>query len=192
MSDDRLTALRVLHVNGCTRCSVLAKNRRRVVFGEGSGPLMIIGEAPGLEEDAKGRPFVGASGKRLDSWLQQAGVSRSSVFITNILKCHPPMNRDPLPEEISACAPFLHTQIFLLQPQRILTLGRFAGRFVSGCDDASMGHLQECKDLSYTFPGAKSFSCPVTALPHPSFALRQRDPEIDQNAIRRIRADCAV
>jgi len=96
----------------------------------GTGPcpadVMIVGEAPGFNEDMQGKPFVGAAGKLLDTLLAQIGLSRESVFITNVLKCRPPQNRDPMPHEAEACLPYLRAQFKLLQPKVVLVLGRHA------------------------------------------------------------------
>jgi len=111
----------------CTACS-LAKGRTRVVPGEGpeDAKVMFIGEAPGQNEDRQGRPFVGAAGQFLEELIALAGLKRSQVYICNVIKCRPPGNRDPLPTEISACRPWLDQQIALVQPQVIVTLGRFS------------------------------------------------------------------
>lgn len=111
----------------CTRCE-LSKTRTRSVPGEGPADahLMLIGEAPGWNEDQQGRPFVGAAGKFLEELLGLAGLTRGEVFITNVVKSRPPGNRDPLPDEIAACAPFLERQIETIDPDVIVTLGRFS------------------------------------------------------------------
>jgi uracil-DNA glycosylase family 4 len=111
----------------CTRC-LLHRGRTRSVPGEGPGDaaIMFIGEAPGFHEDQQGRPFVGAAGKFLEELLESIGLKREDVFITNVIKCRPPGNRDPLPEEIEACKPYLDRQIELLQPKLVVTLGRFS------------------------------------------------------------------
>ncbi len=111
----------------CTRC-LLHRGRTRSVPGEGPGDagIMFIGEAPGFHEDQQGRPFVGAAGKFLEELLEGIGLKREDVFITNVIKCRPPGNRDPLPEEIEACKPYLDRQIELLQPELVVTLGRFS------------------------------------------------------------------
>jgi len=108
----------------CTKCP-LHKSRKNAVPGEGSpnAKIMLIGEAPGYWEDVKGKPFVGAAGKFLDTLLAEAGVSRAQVFIGNILKCRPPNNREPTPSEIQKCTPFLDRQITTIKPQIIITLG---------------------------------------------------------------------
>ncbi len=102
---------------------------------------MIVGEAPGQYEDQQGEPFVGAAGKLLDQLLRGIGLSRSEVFITNVLKCRPPGNRDPQPEEVETCSPYLEQQLRLIQPQVVLILGRFAlGRLLPGHDSISRVH----------------------------------------------------
>ncbi len=114
-------------IRSCTRCP-LHQTRTRAVPGEGPAQprVMLIGEAPGFYEDRSGRPFVGAAGRFLNALLARAGLTREEVFITNIVKCRPPRNRDPLPAEVEACKPYLEEQIRLLNPQVIVTLGRFA------------------------------------------------------------------
>jgi uracil-DNA glycosylase family 4 len=117
----------------CTTCA-LAKGRTQVVFGSGSpnADLMFVGEAPGFHEDQQGVPFVGQAGKLLDTLLGGIGLTRADVFVANVLKCRPPGNRDPLPEEIAACEPHLFRQIELIQPKLVATLGNFATKLLSG------------------------------------------------------------
>jgi DNA polymerase len=117
----------------CTRCA-LAQGRTQVVFGSGSptADLMFVGEAPGFHEDQQGVPFVGQAGKLLDKLLGGIGLTRADVFVANVLKCRPPGNRDPLPEEIAACEPHLFRQIELIQPTLVATLGNFATKLLSG------------------------------------------------------------
>jgi len=111
----------------CTRCK-LCQTRKHVVPGSGSptAQVVFIGEGPGAQEDAKGLPFVGASGKFLDEMLGSIGLKRDDVFIANVVKCRPPNNRDPEKEEILACMPFLQRQIKVIAPKIIVTLGRFS------------------------------------------------------------------
>lgn len=111
----------------CARC-LLHRGRTKAVPGEGpqDAGIMFIGEAPGFHEDQQGRPFVGAAGRFLEELLESIGLTREDVFITNVIKCRPPGNRDPLPEEIEACEPYLDRQIELLQPKLVVTLGRFS------------------------------------------------------------------
>src|SRR6187401_3439560 len=118
---------------GCTRCA-LAQGRTQVVFGSGSpnADLMFVGEAPGFHEDQQGVPFVGQAGKLLDKLLGGIGLTRADVFVANVLKCRPPGNRDPLPEEIAACEPHLFRQIELIEPKVVATLGNFATKLLSG------------------------------------------------------------
>jgi DNA polymerase len=120
-------------VAGCTRCA-LAQGRTQVVFGSGSpaADLMFVGEAPGFHEDKQGVPFVGAAGKLLSKLLEGIGMSRDEVYIANVLKCRPPGNRDPQPEEIQACEGHLFRQVELIQPKLICTLGNFATKLLSG------------------------------------------------------------
>ncbi len=114
-------------VKVCPKCE-LARARTNAVPGEGNphGRIMLIGEGPGWHEDQQGRPFVGAAGKFLNELLALAGLQREDVFITNVVKCRPPGNRDPLPDEIAACAPYLDRQIAAINPDVIVTLGRFS------------------------------------------------------------------
>ena len=118
---------------GCTRCR-LAETRTQVVFGVGNpeADLMFVGEAPGFHEDKQGYPFVGQAGKLLDRLLAGIGLSRADVYIANVLKCRPPGNRDPVPDEIESCEPHLFRQIELIQPLVIATLGNFATKLLSG------------------------------------------------------------
>jgi uracil-DNA glycosylase family 4 len=111
----------------CTRC-LLHRGRTKAVPGQGpeDADIMFIGEAPGFHEDQQGLPFVGAAGKFLEELLEDIGLTREKVFIANVIKCRPPGNRDPLPEEIEACKPFLDRQIELIQPKLVVTLGRFS------------------------------------------------------------------
>ena len=117
---------------GCTRCAELAATRTSVVFGAGNADaeLMFVGEAPGANEDLQGLPFVGAAGKLLETLLGEIGLSRAEVFIANVLKCRPPGNRDPRPGEIENCTPYLISQIELVAPRVICTLGNFATKLL--------------------------------------------------------------
>jgi DNA polymerase len=116
-------------MQSCQNC-FLHRYRTHLVFGAGNpeAKLMLIGEAPGREEDLQGRPFVGAAGKILTEGLSQVGLSREEVYIANILKCRPPGNRDPLPEEIGSCFPYLESQIEIIGPRIICALGKFAAQ----------------------------------------------------------------
>lgn len=121
-------------VSVCVNCA-LHESRKKSVPGEGpaDAEIMFIGEGPGFHENEQGRPFVGASGKFLDQLLAQAGVTRSEVFVANVVKCRPPENRDPLPDELSACDAYLERQIAAINPSIIVTLGRFSmGKYTQG------------------------------------------------------------
>jgi DNA polymerase len=117
----------------CTKCA-LATGRTQVVFGSGNpnAELMFVGEAPGFHEDQQGVPFVGQAGKLLERLLDGIGLTRADVYIANVLKCRPPGNRDPLPEEIASCEPHLFRQIELIEPTLVATLGNFATKLLSG------------------------------------------------------------
>ncbi len=156
-------------IRRCKACQ-LGSLRKNAVPGEGAAnPLvMVIGEGPGGGEDETGRPFVGRAGQYLDKWLAAIGLSRENeVFIGNVIKCRPPNNRDPEAEEMEACLPYLLKQIELLQPKSILCLGRFAGRKISGDEQASLsrmrGSLHSFKNI------------PVVVTYHPSAVLRNAE-----------------
>jgi uracil-DNA glycosylase family 4 len=119
----------VSEILSCTRCP-LYSSRTRAVPGEGplNASIMFVGEAPGRSEDLEGRPFVGSAGKLLDSLLSSIGVERGSVYITNVVKCRPPGNREPFDSEVRACNPYLRRQISMIKPKIIVALGRIAGR----------------------------------------------------------------
>jgi uracil-DNA glycosylase family 4 len=132
---DRASALRAYaeETASCSRCP-LAAGRTQVVFGVGdsNAELMFVGEAPGFHEDKQGIPFVGQAGKLLDRLLAGIGLERSDVYISNVLMCRPPGNRDPQPDEISACEPHLWRKIELIEPRVVATLGNFATKLLSG------------------------------------------------------------
>lgn len=154
-------------VSVCQKC-ILGRSRTRAVPGEGppDAKIMFIGEAPGYYEDQQARPFVGAAGKLLEEMLGAIGLKRRDVYITNILKCRPPNNRDPLPDEIAACGDYLDRQIALIQPRVICTLGRFsmAKFFPPGSMRALHGRT------------ARHGAVTCYALYHPAAALR--DPRL--------------
>src|SRR5919108_876813 len=118
----------------CTRCPQLASTRQTVVFGSGNADadLMFVGEAPGANEDKQGLPFVGQAGRLLDTLLEEIGLTRADVFVCNTLKCRPPGNRDPLPQEIDSCQDYLFRQIELIEPRVICTLGNFSTKLLRG------------------------------------------------------------
>ncbi len=131
-------------IRACTLCGLHATRTQAV---PGTGPahaqIMIVGEAPGANEDLQGKPFVGQAGKLLDTLLARIGLSREDVFITNVLKCRPPMNRDPMPNEAEACLPFLRRQFAIVRPKAVLVLGRHAlERMLPGVGSISRVHGQ--------------------------------------------------
>ena len=115
-------------ISSCKKCPVLAENRTRVVPGSGAedADIMLIGEAPGWHEDQQGLPFVGQAGSFLNELISSIGMNREQIYITNVVKCRPPGNRDPLPEEIRTCRTWLNQQIDLIQPKIVVTLGRYS------------------------------------------------------------------
>jgi DNA polymerase len=169
---DELDALRA-QASVCRRCS-LCDTRTTVVFGEGSRRprLMVVGEAPGADEDRSGRPFVGRAGQLLTRMLAAIGLAREDVYIGNVLKCRPPENRPPRPDEVAACRPFLEEQMRLLSPALVLVLGNLAARAVLGTDAG----ISRIRGRVTTSPEG------VRVLPtyHPAFLLRT--PEAKREA----------
>lgn len=153
-------------VSACTRCE-LHRGRTHTVFGVGdtSAEWLVIGEAPGAEEDRQGEPFVGRAGKLLNSMLLAIGLRREQVFIANILKCRPPSNRDPLPEEVSCCEGYLKKQIELIQPKIILAVGRIAAQNLLKTDTP----IGKMRGHRYEYPGS---GIPVVVTYHPAYLLR--------------------
>lgn len=133
-AEERREALKQVYEQAqvCTRCAELARTRKSVVFGAGNADadLMFIGEAPGASEDEQGLPFVGAAGKLLEKLLEEIGMKRADVFIGNTLKCRPPGNRDPQPQEIENCREYLYSQVELIEPRVICTLGNFSTKLL--------------------------------------------------------------
>lgn len=160
------TALRE-RVSGCQRCK-LCKTRTQTVFGVGntSAPLMVVGEGPGADEDAQGEPFVGRAGKLLDEMLRSIGRSRAdNTYIANVVKCRPPGNRDPEPDEVEGCRPYLDMQIQLLQPKLIVALGRIAAQRLLSTD-------QPLSRLRGPLHEYGKFQTPVFVTYHPAYLLR--------------------
>ena len=156
----------------CTRCG-LAETRTQVVFGDGSptASVMFVGEAPGFHEDQQGIPFVGAAGKLLDRLLEEIGVPRDDVYIGNVLKCRPPGNRDPLPDEIEACKNYLAEQLRLIDPDVVVTLGNFATKLLLKRD------VGITKTRGQIYPWWNRHLVPTF---HPAAALRGGDRILDQ------------
>jgi uracil-DNA glycosylase len=153
-------------VKSCTHCP-LSLTRKSVVFGEGDehAPLVFVGEAPGEEEDLQGRPFVGRAGRLLDQLIQKVGVDREDVYICNVLKCRPPHNRDPEGLEVEACQKYLFSQLELIQPRAICTLGRHAYNTLLNVDE----RITRIRGIFTQYNG-------ITLLPtyHPSYLLRNQ------------------
>jgi DNA polymerase len=152
-------------VPGCTACG-LHKTRTQTVFGVGdeNADWMLIGEAPGAEEDRLGEPFVGQAGKLLDNMLAALGLKRGeNVYIANVLKCRPPGNRNPEPEEVACCSPFLQRQIELVKPKLVLAMGRFAAQTLLATD-ASIASL---RGRVHAYAGV-----PLIVTYHPAYLLR--------------------
>jgi DNA polymerase len=163
--DSTWEALRI-EVAGCTRCALHA-GRSQTVFGVGQhdAQWMVIGEAPGAEEDARGEPFVGRAGQLLNAMLRAIGLARESVYIANILKCRPPGNRDPRPEEVATCLPYLMRQVELLEPRIILAVGRIAAQSLLATD-APLGRL---RGQVHRFG---PLAVPLVVTYHPAYLLR--------------------
>ncbi len=152
------------YLNGCIKCK-LHKNRKNIVFGEGNpnAELVFVGEAPGRKEDIEGRPFVGEAGRLFTRIIKAMGLERKDVYICNVVKCRPPRNRDPEPDEIKACFPFLEAQLRIISPKVICTLGRIAAQTLLGKDfkiTKQRGNWYSYKDI------------PVMPTFHPAYLLR--------------------
>jgi uracil-DNA glycosylase len=152
-------------VAGCTRCG-LCNTRTRTVFGVGdrSARLMVVGEAPGADEDRQGEPFVGRAGQLLNAMLRAIGFAREQVYIANVLKCRPPRNRDPQAAEAVQCLPYLQRQLELVAPGVVLCVGRIAAQNLLGTD-ATLGSL---RGRVHRLPGGQ----PVVVTYHPAYLLR--------------------
>jgi DNA polymerase len=155
---------------GCTNCP-LASTRTNVVFGVGDphAPLMIVGEAPGKDEDEQGEPFVGRSGKLLDQvLLEELGVTRDRIYIANVLLCRPPGNRDPLPDEIASCSPWLEAKLDAIAPKVVVTLGNFATKVLLFGDPKAKEGITKLRGKTYPWRNG------AVLVPtfHPSAVLR--------------------
>ena len=174
--EQKLVHLQRRVIGDCRRCA-LCETRQHIVFGEGSAQakIMVVGEAPGRDEDRSGRPFVGRAGQLLDGWLTAAGLRREEVFIANVLKCRPPNNRDPFGPEVEACARFLRAQIRAIEPRLLVALGRFAA-------SALLGRPVKMRQVRGRLHGYRDprdhVERAVCVLYHPAYVLRQqRDAE---------------
>jgi DNA polymerase len=166
---------------GCTRCP-LAGTRTQVVFGVGNpeAALMFVGEGPGEHEDRLGEPFVGASGNLLTRLIEDIGESRQTVYIANVVKCRPPGNRDPRPEEITACRPWLEQQLELIDPRVVVTLGNFAMKLLLATTEG----ITRMRGREYPYRDGRAVLIPTF---HPAAVLRQRG-----DALARMRADLVM
>ena len=158
-------------VRACTLCG-LHRGRTQTVFGVGrrDARLFVIGEAPGADEDRQGEPFVGRAGQLLNAMLRSIGLPRAEVYIANILKCRPPNNRDPQPDEVESCEPFLFQQIAAIRPKVIVALGSFAAKTLLRSDES----ISRLRGRIYDFHGAQ-----LIPTFHPSFLLRSPDRKRD-------------
>lgn len=165
----------------CTRCR-LAAGRTNVVFGAGarSADLMFVGEGPGRDEDEQGEPFVGRAGRLLTRLIDDIGMARQDVYIANVVKCRPPKNRDPQPDEIEACRPYLEAQLAHVAPQVVVTLGNFATRTLLGTKEG----ITKIRGRPFPFRDGASVLVPTF---HPAAVLRGRG-----EALAHMRADLVI
>jgi uracil-DNA glycosylase family 4 len=172
----------------CVRCAELSGVRKNVVFGAGSvsAPLMFVGEAPGQDEDIQGLPFVGAAGQLLTKIIEAIGLTRDEVYIANVLKCRPPQNRQPKPDEILNCKPYLERQIEMIRPRIICALGAFAAQTLLKTEEP----ISKLRGQFRDYTGAQSEKTPIKIMStyHPAYLLRnpaeKRKVWEDMKAIR--------
>jgi uracil-DNA glycosylase family 4 len=171
-ASDALAAVRADVGDDCSRCKLHALGRRQVVFGVGNpdADLMFVGEAPGADEDVQGIPFVGRAGQLLTKMIAAIQMERDQVYIANVIKCRPPGNRNPEPDEIATCEPFLLRQIDAVRPKVIVALGAFAAKTLLKTEDP----ISRLRGRVYEFHGAK-----LIPTFHPSFLLRSPDRKRD-------------
>jgi DNA polymerase len=168
---EALTSLEALRAHigpQCTRCKLCTLGRRQVVFGVGNpaADLMFVGEAPGADEDAQGIPFVGRAGQLLTKIIEAIDLRRDDVYIANVIKCRPPGNRNPEPDEVLVCEPFLFRQIDLVQPKVVVALGKFAAQSLLRCDTP----ITKLRGRVHAFRGAQ-----LVPTFHPAYLLRSPD-----------------
>ena len=163
-SAEGLAAIRE-ELGDCTRCKLHTLGRKQIVFGVGNpaADIMFVGEAPGADEDVQGIPFVGRAGQLLTKMIEAMGLSRDEVYIANVLKCRPPNNRDPQPDEVASCEPFLFQQIASIQPKVIVALGAFAARTLLKTQDP----ISRLRGRVFEYRGSS-----LIPTFHPSFLLR--------------------
>lgn len=185
-----LNVLRIEKLADCTRCA-LHKHRTNIVFGEGDpdADIMFVGEGPGANEDMTGRPFVGNAGKLLTDWIEKLGRKREQVYIANVVKCRPLDNRDPYPQEIETCIPFLHLQIGLIKPKLLVALGRHAANHLAGLRLP----MKELRTMDLRYENEKSgMNVPIEAVYHPSYVLRKGRGETEKETLADLRKALAV
>jgi uracil-DNA glycosylase len=165
--EEALRAIRE-EIGDCTRCKLHTLGRRQVVFGVGNpeADLMFVGEAPGADEDLQGIPFVGRAGQLLTKIIEAIGLNRDQVYIANVIKCRPPENRNPDPDEVDTCEPFLFQQIDSIKPKVIVALGTFAAKALLKTQDS----ISRLRGRTYDYRGAK-----LIPTFHPAFLLRSPD-----------------
>lgn len=170
-SSDALPAIRA-DIGECTRCKLSALGRKQIVFGVGSpeADLMFVGEAPGRDEDLQGEPFVGRAGQLLTKIIEAIGLTREQVYIANVIKCRPPDNRNPEPDEVETCEPFLFRQVDVIKPKVIVALGTFAAKALLRTDEP----ISRLRGRIYSYRGAK-----LVPTFHPAFLLRSPDRKRD-------------
>jgi DNA polymerase len=170
--DEALAAIRADIGPACTRCKLHTLGRKQVVFGVGNpnADLMFVGEAPGADEDVQGIPFVGRAGQLLTKMIQAINLERDQVYIANVIKCRPPENRNPEPDEVATCEPFLFQQIDAINPKVIVALGSFAAKALLRSNDS----ISRLRGRIYDFRGAK-----LIPTFHPAFLLRSPDRKRD-------------
>jgi DNA polymerase len=167
-ADDVLRAIKTDIGDDCSRCKLQRLGRKQIVFGVGNpdADLMFVGEAPGADEDAQGIPFVGRAGQLLTKMIAAMGFDRDQVYIANVIKCRPPQNRPPEPDEIASCEPFLFRQIDAIAPKVIVALGSFAAKTLLATDQS----ISRLRGKVYDFRGVK-----LVPTFHPSYLLRSPD-----------------
>lgn len=180
--EQRLQLLQTLdesEVRGCTKC-VLHEKRTQTVFGEGDpqAQLMFIGEGPGEQEDRQGRPFVGPAGQLLEKMIKAMGLSRETVYIANAVKCRPPGNRAPLPDETHTCSSYLKQQIAIVRPRVIVTLGEPATKLMLNTTMGISGIRGRWHDFNFTDNDGQTLNIPIMPTFHPSYVLRRYTPEV--------------
>jgi uracil-DNA glycosylase family 4 len=182
-SSDSAAALAAVRadIGDCTRCKLHGLGRRQIVFGVGNpdADLMFVGEAPGADEDIQGIPFVGRAGQLLTKIIEAIGLRREDVYIANVIKCRPPQNRNPDPDEVDTCEPFLFQQVDIIKPKVIVALGTFAARALL----RSLDPISRLRGRVYEYRGAK-----LIPTFHPAYLLRnpasKRDVWEDMKVVR--------